>query len=415
MSVALIARAEEYTSSSFKILDPVLQPSGYASSTNFQLWSTMGEAGYGVSSATSYGLGAGFLRIPVASPPVLALSGVNSQLDATWSSATGYLGFSVAGYDVGYRLASTSPYTFVTVGNVNSYSLTPVTVGTSYFVVVRALDSYGFAIATSSEVIAATSATAGGGVTGFFPGSPESVIFSGSAYPGAIVSVIRDGRVHASGRAGSDGEFNFTAERMSGTYVAQVSAVDVDGQTSSHVLVPIQILTQFPVSVSRLLIPPTARVVGTRISGHSIPASTVVATVTSGQGTVTTLQGAASQSGAYTIELPQLPNGTYTISVLAVKGTGVTQSSRVFTYTVGPLPKVNTPELPAQPKAAPAKGCTPTPRGDLNCDKKINSTDYNLLRAWYGRTGFPAGYDLTKDGKISAADFARIAAFWTGD
>ena len=55
-------RADDFTSTDYKVLSPVLQPAGYATSSDYQLWSTIGEPALGVSTGTSYEIRAGFLQ-----------------------------------------------------------------------------------------------------------------------------------------------------------------------------------------------------------------------------------------------------------------------------------------------------------------------------------------------------------------
>ena len=54
------SRANEFTSSSFRVLDPVMAPAGFSTSTGFQLWGTVAEIALGTSTASSFQLGAGF-------------------------------------------------------------------------------------------------------------------------------------------------------------------------------------------------------------------------------------------------------------------------------------------------------------------------------------------------------------------
>ena len=72
--------ADEYTSTSFRVVDPVVRPSGFATSTSFQLWSSLGEVGLGTSSITSFQLGAGFLLFPFASTPSVSTTAGDGQV-----------------------------------------------------------------------------------------------------------------------------------------------------------------------------------------------------------------------------------------------------------------------------------------------------------------------------------------------
>lgn len=150
-----VAYAQQFTSTSYKVLDPVLNGGGYATSSSYQLWTTVSEVAVGTSSSASYQAGGGFLRFPsVTRPNITATSSGDSYVTLSWSSAIGYLGWTVTSYSVGYATVSGGPYTFTNVGNVLTYQKTGLANGTPYYLVVTANDAFGNVIATSSEVLA---------------------------------------------------------------------------------------------------------------------------------------------------------------------------------------------------------------------------------------------------------------------
>lgn len=51
------------------MLDPVIAPSAYSTSTSFQLFGSFGEPAIGTSTATTFQANAGFLTFPFASTP----------------------------------------------------------------------------------------------------------------------------------------------------------------------------------------------------------------------------------------------------------------------------------------------------------------------------------------------------------
>lgn len=150
-----IAYAQQYTSTSFKVLDPVLNGGGYATSSNYQLWTTVSEVAVGTSSSVSYQAGGGFLRFPSVTRPGITLTTPgDSYVALTWTGSTGYLGWTVTSYSVGYSTVSGGPYTLTNVGNVLTYQKTGLANGTPYYLVVTANDAFGNVIATSTEVTA---------------------------------------------------------------------------------------------------------------------------------------------------------------------------------------------------------------------------------------------------------------------
>ena len=68
------AFADEFSSSNYKVLDPVIAPSGYSTSAGFQLWSTLSEVAVGTSTSSSFGVNSGFLFFPFASSPSVSVT-----------------------------------------------------------------------------------------------------------------------------------------------------------------------------------------------------------------------------------------------------------------------------------------------------------------------------------------------------
>lgn len=147
--------ADEFTSSSYKVIDPVIAPAGFSTSTNFQLSGSISETAVGTSSSASYNLGAGFLRFPSANNPAISLATpLDSAVALSWSASTGYLGWTISSYSVGKATVSGGPYTYTNVGNVTTYSQTGLTNNVPYYFVIVANDFFGNAVATSTEVMA---------------------------------------------------------------------------------------------------------------------------------------------------------------------------------------------------------------------------------------------------------------------
>ena len=76
--------AEQFSSTDYKLLDPVIAPSQFATSTSFQLWSSLGEMSIGTSSSAGFAGNAGFLTFPVASTPVVNATPGDSQVALSW-------------------------------------------------------------------------------------------------------------------------------------------------------------------------------------------------------------------------------------------------------------------------------------------------------------------------------------------
>ena len=148
------AYAEVFSSSSFRIVDPVIGTGlGYGTSTSFGLFQSMGGLSFGSSSAPTFALNSGFLNFPkITIPQVTGTSG-DGQATLSWTASVGSLGWTVTGYDVGRATALGGPYTYTSVGDTLSSTRTGLTNLTKYYFVVRPEDAFGTTIATSSEVL----------------------------------------------------------------------------------------------------------------------------------------------------------------------------------------------------------------------------------------------------------------------
>lgn len=150
--------ADDYTSTNFKVADPVVYPGGYSSSTNFQIFDVITQIAPGSSSATNFQVGSGFLYFPFATTPTVTATAGSGQVALSWTASTGFLGWTVSSYNVGQSTTSGGPYTYTSLGNVTSKTVSSLTAGTTYYFVIRPEDAFGNSIATSSEVSATPTA-----------------------------------------------------------------------------------------------------------------------------------------------------------------------------------------------------------------------------------------------------------------
>lgn len=155
------AHAEVFSSTNFRILDPILDTtSGYSTSTSFSLFQSIGQIGLGTSTASSFQLNSGFLTFPTTTIPVVTAAAGDGQVSLSWTAATGALGWTIGGYNVGQGTASSGPYTYTSTGSGLSSTRSGLTNGTTYYFVVRPEDAFGNSVATSSEVSATPVAAA---------------------------------------------------------------------------------------------------------------------------------------------------------------------------------------------------------------------------------------------------------------
>jgi hypothetical protein len=161
-----ITIADQYSSNSYSVLDPVVAvPSGYATSSGFQLWSVISQVAVGTSTSNNFYLNPGFLTYPYVSTPAVSATAGDAQVALSWTASSGFLGWTVGGYNVGQSSVAGGPYSYTSVGNVTSATIPSLTNNTTYYFVVVVKDSFGNSIATSTEV-SATPAGSGGGSGG---------------------------------------------------------------------------------------------------------------------------------------------------------------------------------------------------------------------------------------------------------
>ncbi|MEK7646380.1 MAG: hypothetical protein AAB381_01660 [Patescibacteria group bacterium] len=199
--------AEEYTSSSYTVLHPVLTPAGFGTSGLYRMWGSLTEIAIGTSTATDYSVQSGFLYYPEVTVPVVSPTAGDAQVTLSWTAAQGFLGWTATSYRVGQSTVSGGPYIYTSVGGVLSSIRTSLTNGTPYYFVIVVNDAYGSPIGTSTEVtstpVAGTTPTpgdggGGGGSTSYFDYILGTNVFCSIEGDGEHrgADLNRDGRVN---------------------------------------------------------------------------------------------------------------------------------------------------------------------------------------------------------------------------
>lgn len=423
------ALATDYSSSSFILRDPVITAGGLsASSTNFQYFSTTGQAVIGESTATDYTLLSGFEYYATASSPVVIATAGNAQVSLSWTTSLANLGATVTSYAVGQATSSGGPYTFSDVGNVLSSLRTSLSNGTTYYFVVQARDAEGQGLAQSAQVSATPTAppsggggqSSGGGGGGGGGGAPSSntttttVNFSGRAYPESKVTLLRDAQMVKTTTADDDATFDFTLSGVTaGNYFYAVYAEDSAGRRSSLVTLSVTVKSGQIANVAGVFIPPTLVIDQTEvkagdaltISGQSVPGATV--TVLIGNEEPQFVQAIADDDGIYSavFDTAELANGQYLVKALSTFNQEISGYSASTSFAVGEV------TVPVE-EGAP-------PKSDINGDARVNLVDFSIIAFWYGRAldvEFLAieAEALSGDGKIDLVDLSILAFYWTG-
>ena len=430
--ISSVARADEFTSTNFTITAPTISSGGYATSTSFTLQSIVSPFAVGTSSITSFGLNPGFLFYPFVSTPVVTATAGDAQVALSWTAASGVLGWTVGGYDVGQSTASGGPYSYSSVGNVTSSTRTGLTNDTTYYFVVVPKDALGNRIATSTQVsgtpVASSpspspspSPSGGGGATGG-GGAPApsssgaSVFFTGRAYPRSTITLLKDAGVAATTIAGSDASFSITLSGLSGgSYIFSVYGEDKDGNRSSLLTFPVTVTAGANSNVGGIFIAPSIAVDKSEVKrgdaiaffGQSVPSSDILISVNSEEEFFA--RTVADNDGVYfhNFDTSFLELGAHSSKSRSSIGNIETSSfGRAATFIVG------TKNVAA---VATKKGL----RGDMNGDGKVNLVDFSIAAYWYKRTlsgdiVAKETANLNGDGKIDLVDFSIMAFNWTG-
>ncbi|MDE2021955.1 MAG: hypothetical protein KGI71_03540, partial [Patescibacteria group bacterium] len=384
----LLAFASDPSSASYEILTPTVSSGGYATSTNFSLVGILSPfVANGSQSSASFSARSGFPAYPFVSTPIVSATAGNASVSLSWTTATGFLGWTPSGYSVGQSTTVGGPYSFTGVGNVLSATQTSLANGTAYHFVIRVLDAFSNVIATSSEVSATPvapppSSPGGGGGGGGGGGSivsPESstggtVNFSGRAYPGSTITLLKDAQVAASSVADSNANFQMTLSGLStGNYIFSLYSEDINGNRSSLLTFPVSVTAGATTNIGGIFIAPTINVDKSEVKqgdnlsifGQSSPGSTITIAVHSN--TPLFVQTPSDSSGAYlyTLDTSVLDLGNH----LAQSKAALADAISSFSPSVGFL--VGDQNI--------AKQKTACRRGDLNCDGHVNLVDFSIM------------------------------------
>ncbi len=422
-----VVHAEDLTSTSYQVLGPVMNAGGYGTSDSYTLFSSISEFAHDRGSAASFTSNPGFIAYPFVSTPSVSATAGNAQVALSWTASQGFVGWTVSGYDIGQSTTSGGPYTYSSVGNITSSTRTGLSNSTVYYFVVVPTDAFGNRIATSTQVSATPAAPApssssgssggggggGGGQAATPPVETATVVLSGRAYPGSIVSILKDSILQSRVPVQESAAFTSTIENLSGgTYLFSVYARDTNGNQSSTITIPVTLTVGVTTHIDGIFLAPTIDVDKKqvkrgnpiRVFGQSSPLSTITITVNSD--TELFFQTPSDKNGIYSYSFLTSPlelgtHGTYSN---ASKSGEVSPKSQTINFAVG------TVDISKTKATAPLCG----PRGDLNCDGRVNLVDFSIQAFWYKKKGFPPAYDLNSDKAISLIDFSIMASNWTG-
>jgi len=256
--------------------------------------------------------------------------------------------------------------------------------------------------------------TAGGGFESSdapFRSGDGRVIISGFALPRSTVFSLVDGKIAESVRAGNNGSYSITIDKIArGAYTFGIYAIDAAQTKSSTFSTSFTVTGARTSALSNINLSPSIKVtpdpvnpgVNLTLSGYAQPSATVSIenekdkTPASRQ----TFSAVSNSDGAWSVNVPtsNFSVGTYKVRAKSEQVGGVnTNFSNYTLYGVG-------------------QNAVRAINADLNRDGKVNLTDFSILLFWWngdGGTSDPSA-DINADRKVNLTDFSILLFNWTG-
>lgn len=273
---------------------------------------------------------------------------------------------------------------------------------------------------TTSCTSAVTPPIGGGGGGGGGGGAPAyqppqtTATFTGMAYPQSIVTLLKDGQIVASVKAGADAKFSISIVGLSsGNYLFGLYSEDYQSNRSNLLTFPVTVTTGVIIRASGIYISPTIAVDKSEVSkgetlailGQTTPVSDVVISVHSTEELFFKTKTNSMGAYLYNLDTSFLELGEHLTKSKAMAGNEISPYSRAVDFTV-----IKEGAISTKNKLTP-KACG---RGDFNCDVRVNLVDFSVAAYWYKRPKPPVKIDLNKDGKVDLVDFSILAYNWTG-
>jgi hypothetical protein len=421
------AHASDLTSPSFIIRDPSFGTGGgYQSSGSFKLFGSGNSLFSGLGSSLNFISNYGFLYFPFIQSGVLSGSVNSSDMNLSWTPSTAGHGFNVSGYRIGKSATSGSGYVYNSVGNVTTVIYASQPAGTYYFIV-ETLDGLGSVAATSNEIVLTVSSTAipptstgGGGAGGITISTGAN--FSGRAYPGSKVFLLKDGQVAASTVAGGDASFTINLSGLSGgDFIFVVYAEDQAGRRSTLFTYPLTLTSGATSEIGGIFISPTIATDKEEVKkgdtitiiGQSAPSSEVSISVHSSPEMFVKASSDKYGGYVYNFDTSVLDMGDHLTKSKAIKLNDISPYGRAIGFKVGDRTVYVKNSLPVKSDDPATIGSCDQILVDLNSDCRVNLFDYSILAFWYKKFPVQARVDFNHDGKVDIIDFSIMAHSWT--
>ena len=255
----------------------------------------------------------------------------------------------------------------------------------------------------------------GGGGGGGTPPAETKVIFSGRAYPGMKVTVLKDAQIAVSTVADPGADFRVTVSGLStGFYTFSLYSEDNYKRRSSLLTFPVTITSGVTIDIDNLFIAPTVAVDKIEVKhgndiaifGQSAPDSEITISVSSEKEIFSRTNSDANGIYLYNFDTAQIDKGQHHTKSKAAVGGATSPFGKSVGFAVG-----------TRDIAAVAEDLFLM--GDLSKTGKVNLVDFSIAAFWYRKTLSPAMKEiecerLNCDGIINLTDFSIMAYYWTG-
>lgn len=259
---------------------------------------------------------------------------------------------------------------------------------------------------TSSCVSA--SGGGGGGGGGTLPPPPLStkVILSGKAHPNSSLTVLKDGQVVTSAKAGAGADFKIEVGNLnSGTYTFGIWGEDINGLKSITFNFTVFVQANAITTLSGIFIPPTISTTKDNYSlnesveliGQTAPNSRVEVYLSSPNPAIHIAD--ADKFGLWDFKIASLDIGKGDHKAKA-KASSQDGLMSIYSQNV---------DFAVAEKAAAAGACT---GADLNQDGRIDLTDLSIMMFWWNKKSDCV--DINLDGIVDLTDLSIMMYWWTG-
>ncbi|MEK7124689.1 MAG: hypothetical protein AAB877_03370 [Patescibacteria group bacterium] len=268
----------------------------------------------------------------------------------------------------------------------------------------------GFLYFDAAAAAPATPAAAGQTISGGTASPGAKITFSGKAYPGGTVVLLKDAQIAKAVFADNNADFSIELSGLSsGDYIFSIYGKDYAGKSSRLLLFPVKGVSKKDTSINNILIPPTisknkkeVKKGGTvDIFGQSLPNAEIDISIEGPNGDLAAKIPSDSQGKyKYILNASDLDYGQYKASSEVSFWDKKSRSSSL-TFTVSDR------DILEEAQVCP-------PKADFNNDCAVNLVDFSILIYWFDRPGVPEKIDLDGNGIADLVDFSIMAYHWTG-